>query len=75
MLPMNKEAETDLTKAELDELLTAMELPDGGASAARDAVHYTLEAEGKEASVDLRKVPVKYKAMIEELVAKLEIVK
>ena len=77
MIPMIKEAQTevDWTEDELNELLTVIESKSEGQDEKRDATGYELTNNAGTFSIDLDKVPAKFKKTFEELQDNLKIVK
>lgn len=77
IIPITKKAETDVdwTEKEMNGLLQAISSRGGGPGLSRDAMNYQLITDAGTISIDLEKVPAKYKKTFEELKDKLTVVK
>ncbi|MCF2446294.1 hypothetical protein L0657_20215 [Dyadobacter sp. CY345] len=77
ILPMTKEAaiEVDWTDEEIKKLLDCICLKEKKDSKIRDATAHFLEVKGKATPIDLKKIPLEYKAIFEGLEADMKFVK
>lgn len=77
ILPIKKEATADVpwSDDDLQDLLSKSKSRESNNLLARDAIYYTLEANGNETSIDMSKVPKQHLPVFNDLKKKLTIIK